>query len=294
MRGGRQPDDNDARRRITEARHAATPVALVAERRPLLVRHLFAPLDQARAHATRRDLGREAREIAGIPGDHGGGSYAATLMRVLLLVNAMDGQGPNDVVMVRLVATDLAGNEITQINTNTDFFLEARVSDLRGLDNSQAGVFAAYIDVHYTAANLSIANNEFSAVFDGPYTNASQFRDFSTDGEINDLGAFDGTTPLGNDEQRRRWNEVMTREYHNLIHAAEHHRAPERAHPEPDEEREKAQHQDDQELHLAEGQHIAGARQIGDQLQRDQQEAQKAQREPTQRVPAVGAEVETG
>lgn len=38
-------------------------------------------------------------------------------------------------------------------------------------------------------------------------------------------GVVNGTPPLGTDEQRRRWNEVMTREYHNLIHAAEHHRA---------------------------------------------------------------------
>jgi len=88
VRGGRQPDDDDARRRIAEARNTTTPVAVVAEGCPLLVRHPFAPLDQARAHATRRYLGREAREIAGIPGDHGGGSYAAALMRVLLLVNA--------------------------------------------------------------------------------------------------------------------------------------------------------------------------------------------------------------
>lgn len=38
-------------------------------------------------------------------------------------------------------------------------------------------------------------------------------------------GVINGTPPLKTDEQRRRWNEVMSREYQKLVEASTHHRA---------------------------------------------------------------------
>ena len=60
--GRRQPEHQTARPRITEAGHAATPVVLVAERRPLLRGDLLTPCDQPRAAPAGTDVGGQAKE----------------------------------------------------------------------------------------------------------------------------------------------------------------------------------------------------------------------------------------
>jgi hypothetical protein len=59
---GREAEHDDARVGVAESRDRATPVVLVAVRRPLLDRHLLTPVDEARAGPTRDHIAFEPGE----------------------------------------------------------------------------------------------------------------------------------------------------------------------------------------------------------------------------------------
>jgi hypothetical protein len=61
VRGGREPDHDDSSVRVTEAGHTTAPILVITKARPLLGRHPLAPLDEAGAGSTSRDLVTEAK-----------------------------------------------------------------------------------------------------------------------------------------------------------------------------------------------------------------------------------------
>ncbi len=103
-------------------------------------------------------------------------------------------------VKIQLTTTDLAGNAITSVPAGSDFLVQATVQDLRpnGLDpfnNPLArGVFSAYMDLTYNQSAISLAANPL--VYGSAYPN-SQSGNTSVPGLIDEVGAFDGVSPLG-------------------------------------------------------------------------------------------------
>ena len=88
---GASPTSSSAGVGVAESRHRATPVLLVAERRPLLAGDRFPPLDQPRTRAARDDLARSARRgrAAGTACEPTGGApLPSGRCGCLLLVNA--------------------------------------------------------------------------------------------------------------------------------------------------------------------------------------------------------------
>ena len=94
VRGRREPEDQHARGGIAEPLHRPAPVVPVAERRPLLARHLLAPLDQPRAAAAVDD-----RLIERLKGGHGrfdaSSGYALNRMRRTALIAAAARAAPD-------------------------------------------------------------------------------------------------------------------------------------------------------------------------------------------------------
>lgn len=87
------------------------------------------------------------------------------VLRVVNTVNSGEGEiAPSDVVRYRLATTDLAGNPITTINVGQTFQLQGYVQDVRlkgapdpgsTMSGNPTGVFAGYMDVLMTNANLA-------------------------------------------------------------------------------------------------------------------------------------------
>ena len=102
------------------------------------------------------------------------------------------GEEPCEIITVRLETTDLDGAPVTQIDAGDDFLLNAYVQDTRA---RAAGVFAMYMDVTYDA---ELANVTGPPQFMAPYNlGTSQFpADVSTDGLIDEVGAFTVDVPL--------------------------------------------------------------------------------------------------
>ena len=88
VRRGREPDDEHAGVRIAEAGYRAAPVVVTAERGPLLVGDLLAPLDEPRAGAAVDDLVGQRRECVRVDRVGHRGivrvSFAAVLLRLVV------------------------------------------------------------------------------------------------------------------------------------------------------------------------------------------------------------------
>src|SRR5262245_25913699 len=97
-------------------------------------------------------------------------------------------------VQVKLQATDLLGNPITSIVNGSDFLLQGTVKDLRP---SPQGVFGAWVDVSYDSARASVDG----LIVPGPLYPNVPSGDASTPGFIDEVGSFDGITPLGAGEK---------------------------------------------------------------------------------------------
>jgi hypothetical protein len=86
------------------------------------------------------------------------GSHNVTIRATDLAGNQTESDNTIDVIAVRyaeitLVPVDSAGNTLTSIRKGTDFFLEARVKDLRP---DAAGIEAAFIDIFYNGDLASV------------------------------------------------------------------------------------------------------------------------------------------
>jgi large repetitive protein len=113
----------------------------------------------------------------------------------------------NDIVALRLSATDLNGQPIDQIAVGSQFQLRGYVDDLR-VAGADLGIFAAYEDVLYSANLVSPVvsttndpNLGFQIQF-GPNYQRVREGDIRTPGVINEVGAVStGDSALGVDEQ---------------------------------------------------------------------------------------------
>ena len=124
-------------------------------------------------------------------------SWIVGVLSVVLTLTAVSSHSRSaEVVQFRLELSDLAGNPISQIGLGESFLLRTYVQDLR--NDPTGGVFAAYLDIDYQAA---LASASLPVVYGEKYQNGKN-ADLSTDGVLNDIGAFssnDGTglTPIG-------------------------------------------------------------------------------------------------
>jgi hypothetical protein len=110
----------------------------------------------------------------------------------------------DDLMELRLQATDLNGTPIDQIAVGQKFQLRGFVRDLRG-NGVNRGIFAAFQDVLFNSAlvgvDASSTNNlGFQVTFGPNYTNALS-GDIRTVGIINEIGSVQaGNLPLGTNE----------------------------------------------------------------------------------------------
>ncbi|MDA1055052.1 MAG: tandem-95 repeat protein [Planctomycetota bacterium] len=95
-----------------------------------------------------------------------------------------------DRVAYDLKITDRAGSPVSAVTVGHDFVLHVTAEDLRDVPS---GVFAAYLDVHYTSGAAEVAG----PITYGPSYANNQVGDASTPGEIDEVGAFSGSAPLG-------------------------------------------------------------------------------------------------
>jgi hypothetical protein len=110
----------------------------------------------------------------------------------------------DDVMRIILETTDLAGNPISTITVGQNFKVRVSLADIRpvnGLPAAQHGVYAAFYDLLYNAARVSVAgdpNNLLSFTqFDADY-DQGRSGNGATPGIIDELGSLqDGFTPLG-------------------------------------------------------------------------------------------------
>ena len=93
-------------------------------------------------------------------------------------------------VGIDLLVTDISGAPVPAVEIGDDFLLHVSVEDLRV---PAEGVFAAYLDVFY---NNSISSITGFISFGADFQNG-QSEDTSGRGLIDEVGAFDGFSPLG-------------------------------------------------------------------------------------------------
>lgn len=108
----------------------------------------------------------------------------------------------DDLLSIRLAATDLSGSPIDSVTAGDEFLLQAFVQDMRG-DASDRGVFAAYLDVLYEYQHIRpvFDASRPRVEFDGPYVNGISGSSL-VPGLLDDIGAFQTNTgPLGVDPQ---------------------------------------------------------------------------------------------
>ena len=94
---------------------------------------------------------------------------------------------PGDVVTFRLETVDLTGNAITEIEPGTEFELVVFVEDTR---DTPSGVFAAYLDVDYSAALATALSFTVADNFPDGQSGATD-----TDGVIDEVGGFTTEQP---------------------------------------------------------------------------------------------------
>ena len=124
--------------------------------------------------------------------DAGGNRQTATVT-----VHTLPGDREDDLVSIQLAATDISGAPISAIQQGQPFFVQVIVDDLR-FDSSDftsdAGVFAAYLDLLYSsqlASTVPATNGglNFEVDFQNGFNNF-QRGDGATPGVIDDFGAF--------------------------------------------------------------------------------------------------------
>ena len=86
--------------------------------------------------------------------------------------------------------TDRAGRPVSAVTVGDEFVLHVTVEDLRDVPS---GVFAAYLDVRYTSDVAEVAG----PITYGPAYENDRVGDTSMPGEIDEVGAFSGSSPLG-------------------------------------------------------------------------------------------------
>jgi VCBS repeat-containing protein len=101
--------------------------------------------------------------------------------------------GPSE-VRIRLETTDLAGTPISAIGPGGEFLLKGYVQDVSALPRD--GVWAAYLDVLYDQALVGVNG----AITYGPSYPNQQTGNTSIPGLVDEVGAFDGLSPLGDGE----------------------------------------------------------------------------------------------
>jgi hypothetical protein len=117
-----------------------------------------------------------------------------TVLDALGVINKLNAQA-GEQVRIRLVATDIAGNPITQADVGEDFQIRAFVTDIR---ESPEGVFAAYADIQY---NSGVASVDGAIEYDPFYSNGKS-GSTATAGLVDEAGSFtSSSTPPGPDEK---------------------------------------------------------------------------------------------
>ncbi len=106
----------------------------------------------------------------------------------------------DDVIKLRLSATDLAGTPIDQITVGQQFQLRGFVEDLR-TSPTRAGVFAAFQDILYNKGLVSVNTSPtapgFQVVYDPQYNNGTA-GDIRIPGLINEIGSVQtSSSPTG-------------------------------------------------------------------------------------------------
>ena len=110
----------------------------------------------------------------------------------------------DDIIRLRLSATDLAGTPIDQVTVGQQFQVRGYVEDLRTTATA-FGVFAAYQDILYNTRLVSVNNSTlpsdpgFQVTYAGQYSNAKS-GDIRIPGLINEIGSTQtasGPTGLG-------------------------------------------------------------------------------------------------
>ena len=100
-------------------------------------------------------------------------------------------------VSFRVETTDMSGQAIDQIAVGEDFMLKGLVQDIRPQEAD--GAFSAYLDVTY---NHDLVSPGDQITYGSDYENfrTAAANVFSTAGELDELGGFSGTSPIGNSE----------------------------------------------------------------------------------------------
>ncbi len=118
-----------------------------------------------------------------------------TPIDALIVLNELNGEGEgDDLVRMRVSATDAEGNPIDSIDVGQTFLLQVFVQDLTAREDG--GVFAGYLDVEFEADLASVSGN---IQHSSSYGNAPS-GDTSVPGVIDEAGSIDGLMPLGPDE----------------------------------------------------------------------------------------------
>ncbi len=116
--------------------------------------------------------------------------------RATVTVQVRAAEPQEDLVAIRLEATDLFGNPITSVAAAGDFLLHAYVEDTRV---DAGGVFAAYLDLLYDPAAVEVSGG---IDFGEGYVNATS-GSVETPGLIDEVGAFhESLRPVGGGEAR--------------------------------------------------------------------------------------------
>lgn len=116
-------------------------------------------------------------------------------MDALLVINTLNAEGEDgDLVQIRLAVTNSEGTPLTTLDVGQQFQLRGFVKDLTARANG--GVFSAYMDVDYDATKVSVNG----AISYSPTYGNGRAGSTATAGLIDEVGAFDGLSPLGPDE----------------------------------------------------------------------------------------------
>jgi len=104
----------------------------------------------------------------------------------------------DDLVSLRLEATNLSGTPISTVTVGSDFQIRLFASDLRSnVAPETKGVFAAYLDVVYDYARATVSSITYNSTYNNGRRGDTQFP-----GLIDELGSFQtGTSALGDGEQ---------------------------------------------------------------------------------------------
>ncbi len=150
-------------------------------------------INELNAGGSRSLMTGAAPQISGLFYDVNNDLYL-TPVDALLVLNDLNAEGEDgDLVQIRLETTDLGGTPINAIDLGGDFQLRAYVQDLTGRENG--GVFAAYVDVVYPSAQVSIADG--TGIVHGEDYGSARSGSLAQPGLIDEAGSIDGLDVLG-------------------------------------------------------------------------------------------------